>query len=134
MGKDKNPRRVADNEAMAKLRMLAHQLPRSSTSLAAMIRGKKVEKALNGPDLLEEAHRRKTSRSAFESRRLPMPRTTTTSTSTSSIVAEAYRGQEPGDEAGPPAGAVAATARMQASRSPNSPSRCVRSRSKPNGS
>ncbi|MDA0720908.1 MAG: 50S ribosomal protein L22 [Proteobacteria bacterium] len=45
MSKDKNPRRVADNEAMAKLRML-----RTSTQklnlVAALIRGKKVEKAL----------------------------------------------------------------------------------------
>jgi large subunit ribosomal protein L22 len=29
MGKDKNPRRVADNEAMAKLRMLRTSLRRS---------------------------------------------------------------------------------------------------------
>ena len=48
MGKDKNPRRVADNEAMAKLRMLKTS-PQKLNLLAQMIRGKKVEKAL--PDL-----------------------------------------------------------------------------------
>jgi large subunit ribosomal protein L22 len=46
MGKDKNPRRVADNEAMAKLRMLKTS-PQKLNLLAGMIRGKKVEKALN---------------------------------------------------------------------------------------
>ena len=46
MGKEKNPRRVADNEAMAKLRMLRTS-PQKLNLLAAMIRGKKVEKALN---------------------------------------------------------------------------------------
>ncbi|KIT14376.1 50S ribosomal protein L22 [Jannaschia aquimarina] len=46
MSKDKNPRRVADNEAMAKLRMLKTS-PQKLNLLAAMIRGKKVEKALN---------------------------------------------------------------------------------------
>ena len=46
MGKDKNPRRVADNEAMAKLRMLKTS-PQKLNLLAALIRGKKVEKALN---------------------------------------------------------------------------------------
>jgi large subunit ribosomal protein L22 len=45
MGKDKNPRRVADNEAMAKLRMLKTS-PQKLNLVAAMIRGKKVEKAL----------------------------------------------------------------------------------------
>lgn len=45
MGKDKNPRRVADNEAMAKLRMLKTS-PQKLNLLAQMIRGKKVEKAL----------------------------------------------------------------------------------------
>ncbi len=45
MGKDKNPRRVADNEAMAKLRMLRTS-PQKLNLVAAMIRGKKVEKAL----------------------------------------------------------------------------------------
>jgi len=46
MGKDKNPRRVADNEAMAKLRMLRTS-PQKLNLVAAMIRGKKVDKALN---------------------------------------------------------------------------------------
>ncbi len=46
MGKDKNPRRVAENEAMAKLRMLKTS-PQKLNLVAAMIRGKKVEKALN---------------------------------------------------------------------------------------
>ncbi|MFY0311943.1 50S ribosomal protein L22 [Leisingera sp. D0M16] len=46
MGKEKNPRRVADNEAMAKLRMLRTS-PQKLNLVAQMIRGKKVEKALN---------------------------------------------------------------------------------------
>ena len=45
MGKEKNPRRVADNEAMAKLRMLRTS-PQKLNLVAAMIRGKKVEKAI----------------------------------------------------------------------------------------
>ncbi|MCL6284473.1 50S ribosomal protein L22 [Ruegeria sp. 2012CJ41-6] len=45
MGKDKNPRRVADNEAMAKTRMLRTS-PQKLNLVAQMIRGKKVEKAL----------------------------------------------------------------------------------------
>ena len=45
MGKAKNPRRVADNEAMAKARMLRTS-PQKLNLVAAMIRGKKVEKAL----------------------------------------------------------------------------------------
>jgi large subunit ribosomal protein L22 len=45
MGKDKNPRRVAENEAMAKLRMLRTS-PQKLNLLAGMIRGKKVDKAL----------------------------------------------------------------------------------------
>src|SRR6056297_2553189 len=46
MGKDKNPRRVADNEAMAKLRSLRTS-PQKLNLVAAMIRGKKVESALS---------------------------------------------------------------------------------------
>jgi len=46
MGKEKNPRRVADNEAMAKARMLRTS-PQKLNLVAAMIRGKKVEKALS---------------------------------------------------------------------------------------
>ena len=45
MGKDKNPRRVADNEAMAKLRMLRTS-PQKLNLVAQLIRGKKVAKAL----------------------------------------------------------------------------------------
>ena len=45
MGKEKNPRRVAENEAMAKARMLRTS-PQKLNLVAAMIRGKKVEKAL----------------------------------------------------------------------------------------
>ena len=46
MGKDKNPRRVAENEAMAKTRLLRTS-PQKLNLVAAMIRGKKVEKALS---------------------------------------------------------------------------------------
>ena len=45
MSKDTNPRRVADNEARAKLRMLRTS-PQKLNLVAALIRGKKVEKAL----------------------------------------------------------------------------------------
>ncbi|MCL4189136.1 MAG: 50S ribosomal protein L22 [Rhodobacteraceae bacterium] len=45
MGKEKNPRRVAENEAMAKLGMLRTS-PQKLNLVAAMIRGKKVERAL----------------------------------------------------------------------------------------
>lgn len=45
MGKDRNPRRVADNEAMAKLRMLRTS-PQKLNLVAQLIRGKKVDKAL----------------------------------------------------------------------------------------
>ena len=45
MGKEKNPRRVAENEAMAKTRMLRTS-PQKLNLVARMIRGKKVEKAL----------------------------------------------------------------------------------------
>ena len=45
MGKAKNPRRVAENEAMAKTRMLRTS-PQKLNLVAAMIRGKKVETAL----------------------------------------------------------------------------------------
>ena len=46
MGKEKNPRRVADNEAMAKLRILRTS-PQKLNLVAEMIRGKKVDKALS---------------------------------------------------------------------------------------
>lgn len=45
MSKEKNPRRVADNEAMAKLRMLKTS-PQKLNLVAGLIRGKKVERAL----------------------------------------------------------------------------------------
>ena len=45
MSKDKNPRRVADNEAMAKVRMLRTS-PQKLNLVAQLIRGKKVDKAL----------------------------------------------------------------------------------------
>jgi len=46
MGKEKNTRRVAENEAMAKLRMLKTS-PQKLNLLAGLIRGKKVDRALN---------------------------------------------------------------------------------------
>ena len=45
MSAEKNPRRVADNEAMAKLTMLRTS-PQKLNLVAGLIRGKKVEKAL----------------------------------------------------------------------------------------
>ena len=45
MGSEKNPRRVADNEAMAVLRMLRTS-PQKLNLVAGLIRGKKVDKAL----------------------------------------------------------------------------------------
>ena len=45
MSKVSNPRRVADNKAMAKTRMLRTS-PQKLNLVAAMIRGKKVDKAL----------------------------------------------------------------------------------------
>jgi len=45
MANDTNTRRVADNEAMAKLRMLRTS-PQKLNLVAALIRGKKVDKAL----------------------------------------------------------------------------------------
>ena len=46
MSKEKNPRRVADNEAMAKSKMLRTS-PQKLNLVAALIRGKKVDKALS---------------------------------------------------------------------------------------
>ena len=46
MGKQKNARRVADNEAMAKVRMLRTSGQKLNL-VAQMIRGKKVDKALS---------------------------------------------------------------------------------------
>ena len=46
MSKTKNPRRVGENEAMAKLRMLRTS-PQKLNLVAQMIRGKKVQAALD---------------------------------------------------------------------------------------
>lgn len=46
MGKEKNPRRVAENEAMAKAKMLRTS-PQKLNLVAALIRGKKADKALS---------------------------------------------------------------------------------------
>ena len=46
MGKEQNPRRVAENEAFAKTKMLRTS-PQKLNLVAAMIRGKKVDKALS---------------------------------------------------------------------------------------
>ncbi len=46
MSSSKNPRRVGDNEAMAKLRMLRTS-PQKLNLVAQMIRGKKVQNALD---------------------------------------------------------------------------------------
>jgi len=45
MGKEQNPRRVADNEAMAKASMLRVS-PQKLNLVAGLIRGKKVDKAI----------------------------------------------------------------------------------------
>ncbi len=45
MGQEKNPRRVAENEAMAKTRMLRTS-PQKLNLVAGLIRGKTVDKAL----------------------------------------------------------------------------------------
>ena len=45
MGKENNPRRVAENEAFAKTKMLRTS-PQKLNLVAALIRGKKVDKAL----------------------------------------------------------------------------------------
>ena len=46
MGKEKNPRRVADNEAMAKTSMLRTS-PQKLNLVAGLIRGKRAEDAMN---------------------------------------------------------------------------------------
>ena len=45
MGKENNPRRVAENEAFAKTKMLRTS-PQKLNLVAALIRGKKVDKAM----------------------------------------------------------------------------------------
>ena len=54
MAKSKNPRRVGDNEARAKLRMIRIS-PQKLNLVAQLIRGKKVDKALAD---LEFSHKR----------------------------------------------------------------------------
>lgn len=54
MGKQKQPRRLADNEARAKLRMIRTS-PQKLNLVAQLIRGKKVDKALAD---LEFSHKR----------------------------------------------------------------------------
>ena len=49
MGKEQNPRRVAENEAFAKTKMLRTS-PQKLNLVAALIRGKKVDKALADSD------------------------------------------------------------------------------------
>ena len=56
MGKEKAPRRVAENEAMAVARMLRTSEQKLNL-VAGLIRGKKVDRALGRSDLLEKAHR-----------------------------------------------------------------------------
>ncbi|MDB6178603.1 50S ribosomal protein L22 [Paracoccus sp. Z330] len=46
MGKEQNPRRVAENEAFAKIKMLRTS-PQKLNLVAQLIRGKKVDKALS---------------------------------------------------------------------------------------
>ena len=56
MGMEKNPRRVADNEAMAIARMVRVS-PQKLNLVAAMIRGKKVDKALADLTFSKKAYR-----------------------------------------------------------------------------
>jgi large subunit ribosomal protein L22 len=128
MGKDKNPRRVADNEAMAKLRML-RTVPQKLNLVAAMIRGKKVEKALNDLTFSKKriaADVKKCLQSAIanaeNNHNLDVDEL---------IVAEAYVGKNLVMKRGRPR-ARGRFGRIT-SRSANSPSRCAKSRSKPNG-
>ena len=80
MGKQKAPRRVADNEALAvgtTIRGSAQKL----NLVAALIRGRKAEEAMN---ILAFSQQGDGARRAprCSPARSPMPRTTTTSTST----------------------------------------------------
>ena len=95
MGKDKNPRRVAENEAMAKARMLRTS-PQKLNLVAAMIRGKKVEKALT--DLTFSKKRIAQDVKKCLQSRSPM-REHHTSTSTNWSFAEAYAAKTPDHEA-----------------------------------
>ena len=55
MGKAANPRRVADNEARAKLRMIRIS-PQKLNLIAQLIRGKKVERALAELEFSRKRH------------------------------------------------------------------------------
>ena len=55
MGKAANPRRVADNEARAKLRMIRIS-PQKLNLIAQLIRGKKVERALADLEFSRKRH------------------------------------------------------------------------------
>ncbi len=75
MGKENNPRRVADNEAMAKTKMLRTS-PQKLNLVAALIRGKKVDKALADLTFSKKNGSRMTCVSAW-CRQLPTLKTTT---------------------------------------------------------
>ncbi len=82
MGKQASPRKVADNEALA----VGTQIRGSAQKLnlvAALIRGKKAEDALQHPLLLDQGDGGRRTQGARRARS-PMPRTTTISTSTRS--------------------------------------------------
>ena len=81
MSKQANPRRLADNEAKATVRMLRVS-PQKLNLLAQLIRGKKVATAL--ADLEFSNKRISTEVKKALSRRSPTPKTTTSSTSTTS--------------------------------------------------
>ncbi len=100
MGADKNPRRVADNEAMAVARMLRTS-PQKLNLVAGLIRGKKVDRALT--DLTFSKRRIAAEVKKVLQSPSRTPRTITTWTST--LWSSPRPGwQEPGDEAGPSAG------------------------------
>ena len=78
MGKEKSPRRVGDNEALS----VGTQIRGSAQKLglvAALIRGRKVEEALN--ILSFSTKSMAVDRARCSLRRSPMPRTTTISMS-----------------------------------------------------
>ena len=82
MGKQKAPRRVAENEALS----VGGQIRGSAQKLnlvAGLIRGKKAEEALNILSFSPKAMARDVQQGARLARS-PMPRTTTISTSTAS--------------------------------------------------
>ena len=80
MSKQANPRRLADNEAKATVRMLRVS-PQKLNLLAQLIRGKKVATALADLEFSRQADLGRGEEGARVARS-PTPRTTTTSTST----------------------------------------------------